>query len=106
MIKGHLEMLILALLYDKGPLHGYGIRQTLTDLSGQVVQPAFGRLYPLLASMTRRGWLKSRLETVCENRKRRVYSITPKGRTELKRRLKKWELFSNGINQVIRHCRF
>lgn len=105
MVKGHLEMLILALLQTDGPLHGYRIRQTLTDRSNQVFQPSYGRLYPCLAELKRIGWIKSRKETVCESRERTAYSITAKGQTELKRRMKKWELFSDGIGWILKNCR-
>lgn len=105
MIKGHLELLILAVLQMNGSMHGYRIRQELADCSHQVFQPSFGRLYPCLAEMERVGWLKSRREMVCDRRERNAYSITAKGRIELKRRMKKWELFSEGINQIIKHVR-
>jgi DNA-binding PadR family transcriptional regulator len=105
MVKGHIEMLILALLQQEGPLHGYLIRQRLTDRSGQVLQPSYGRLYPHLAQMETAGWLKSRRETVCERRERKAYSITPRGRTELRRRIKKWDLFSGGIDRILKPCK-
>jgi PadR family transcriptional regulator PadR len=105
MVKGHVEMLILALLQQEGPLHGYLIRQRLADQSGQVLQPSYGRLYPHLMQMERKSWLKSRMETVCERRERKTYSITARGRTELKRRMKKWDLFSAGINSILKPCR-
>ncbi|MBI9020728.1 MAG: helix-turn-helix transcriptional regulator [Verrucomicrobia bacterium] len=104
MVKGHAEMLILALLHREGPLHGYLIRKKLTDLSHQVLQPSYGRLYPHLATMEKKGWLKSRTEVVCESRVRKAYSITATGRTELKRRIKKWQLFSAGIDLILDDC--
>jgi len=76
----------------------------ITDQSGQIFQPSYGRLYPHLAQMERNSWLKSRRETVCERRERKAYSITPKGRTELKRRIKKWDLFSAGIDRILKPC--
>ena len=104
MIKGHTEMLILALLQNTTSMHGYLIRQELTDRSNQIVHPSLGRIYPLLAQMQKKSWLKSRPETVCENRVRNTYSITPTGRAELNVRIKKWELFSAGINRILSSC--
>ncbi len=101
MVKGHTEMLILALLQNGATMHGYLIRKELADLSHHIVQPSFGRLYPLLAQMEKTGWLKSRLELVGERRERKTYRITAKGRTELKRLTKKWKLFSAGINRIL-----
>jgi len=105
MIKGHTEMLILALLHHGESMHGYRIRQELSDISHEVVHPSFGRLYPLLAQMEKKSWLKSRKETVCERRVRNTYRITARGQTELKRRAKKWDLFSAGINRLLKTCR-
>jgi len=84
-------------------MHGYLIRQELADRSRHILQPSFGRLYPLLAQMEKSDWLKSRMELVGERRERKTYRITAKGRTELKRRVKKWELFSAGINRILNH---
>jgi len=104
MIKGHTEMLILALLHRGESMHGYRIRQELSDISHGVAHPSFGRLYPLLAKMEKMGWLKCRKEIVCESRERKTYRITATGRTERKRRTKKWELFSAGINRLLQGC--
>jgi len=106
MVKGHMDLLVLGLLQSRGAMHGYRIRKELTDLSGRVFQPSYGRLYPHLAEMSKNGWLKSRTELVGERRERKTYSITAKGETELKRRIEKWSLFSKGIEEVLKHCRF
>jgi len=105
MVKGHTEMLILALLHSGTSMHGYLIRQELTDISKQVVHPSLGRIYPLLRQMEKKDWLKSRKETVCERRVRNTYRITPAGRKELTVRIKKWELFSGGINRLLKNCK-
>jgi PadR family transcriptional regulator, regulatory protein PadR len=105
MVKGHTDMLILALLGSGNSMHGYLIRQELTDISHQVVHPSLGRIYPQLAQMEKKGWLKSRRETVCESRIRNTYSITAKGRAELKVRIEKWELFSTGINRILKNSK-
>ena len=104
MVKGHTEMVILALLHNATSMHGYLIRQELADQSNQVVHPSLGRIYPLLAQMEKKSWLKSRQETICESRVRKTYSITARGRAELKVRIKKWELFSAGINRILFGC--
>ena len=101
MVKGHTQMLVLALLQNGGSMHGYRIRQELADISHHILQPSFGCLYPLLAQMEKSDWLKSRMELVGERRERKTYRITAKGRTELKRRAKKRELFSAGINRIL-----
>jgi len=105
LVKGHLDMLILAILHHNGPSHGYFIRQRLGDWSNRTVHPSHGRLYPRLREMEKVGWLKSREETVCRNRVRKVYSLTDAGRSELKNRIEIWKSFSQGINRCLRDIR-
>jgi DNA-binding PadR family transcriptional regulator len=51
-----------------------------------------GTLYPMLRSMERDGWIEGRNES--EGSRRRLYCITPKGRTALKEaRVRLRELF-------------
>jgi len=102
MIKGHTEMLVLAMLAGGEPMHGYRIRQEMIDLSSQVLHPSLGRLYPLLAKMVKKGWLISWKETVCENRVRTAYQITKIGRAELTAQKKRWELFSRSVQRLLK----
>ncbi len=102
MVKGYPDLLILALLNNGDPLHGYLIRQQLIDISNHVLHPSFGRIYPLLAEMEKKSWIKSRTELVGRRRERKVYRMTAKGRTELTRRVKKWQLFSAGIDRLLK----
>jgi PadR family transcriptional regulator PadR len=102
MIKGHTELLVLAMLASGEPMHAYRIRQDLIDLSNQVLHPSLGRLYPLLKNMVKKGWLTSRKETVCERRERTAYRITAKGGAELIVQKKRWELFSHSVDRVLK----
>ena len=102
MVKGHMDLLILAAIYHHGASHGYRIRQVLSDLSNRTVRPSFGQLYPHLARMKQSGWLKSEIEIVCERRERKTYALTARGRAELKRRIHLWNSFSEGITRILR----
>lgn len=102
MIKGHTEMLVLAMLAAGEPKHGYRIRQEMIDGSDQTLHPSLGRLYPLLAKMVKKGWLICWTETVCENRVRTVYQITTAGGAELTAQKKRWELFSRGVQRILK----
>lgn len=101
MVKGHMDLLILAVIYHLGTAHGYRIRQVLTDRSDRTVQPSFGQLYPNLAALEKYGWITGQTETVCDRRERRIYSLTTAGKTELKRRIHAWNSFSDGISRVL-----
>ena len=104
MIKGHTEMLVLAMLAGGEPMHGYRIRQEMIDLSDQKLHPSLGRLYPLLTKMVKQGWLTCWQETVCESRVRTAYQITKAGRKELTAQKKRWELFSHAVHRVLKRA--
>src|SRR4051794_12120446 len=63
-----------------GPLFGLGMIRELQH-HGYRVGP--GTLYPILHRMEKKRYLRSRTMRV-EGKQRRVYSITAKGRTELR----------------------
>ena len=105
MIKGHTEMLVLAMLAGGEPMHGYRIRQEMIDLSGQKLHPSLGRIYPQLTMMVNRGWLTCWKETVCERRVRTVYRITNAGETELAAQKKRWQLFSRSVDHILKRTR-
>jgi DNA-binding PadR family transcriptional regulator len=104
MIKGHTEMLVLAMLAGGEPRHGYRIRQEMIELSDHKLHPAHSRLYPLLKQMVKKGWLISWQETVCERRVRTAYQITKAGSAELTAQKKRWELFSRAVTHLLKRA--
>ena len=104
MVKGHTDMLILALLHSGVPCTAISSgRNSPISLIRWCIPPSGASTR--FSGKWRRGWLKSRTETVCESRVRNTYRITASGRAELKRRAKKWELFSAGINRLLKSCK-
>lgn len=65
---------------SEGPLFGFGMIQELRR-HGYRVGP--GTLYPSLHRMEQKGYLRSKRQVVA-GKIRRVYEITPRGRTELR----------------------
>jgi PadR family transcriptional regulator PadR len=100
MLHGNAETLVLALL-SSGACHGYRLRLDLIRRSRNSVQLAFGRLYPLLRTMERQGLVTARWVRVGKARERRQYTITAKGRAELRQRKLKWQQFSAAMNRVL-----
>ena len=86
-LKGHLDSLILAVLANE-PLHGYAIIEQLKRRSGGALALPEGTVYPALHRLERGGLLKS--EWSDEGRRRRVYSLTARGRRELSERRTSW----------------
>ena len=100
MLHGNAETLVLALIAeDEG--YGYQIRKDLAVRSRHHFQFSFGRLYPLLRSLERRGLVTARWVKAGKIRERRHYTITAKGRVELRERKRHWNQFSVAMNRVL-----
>jgi PadR family transcriptional regulator PadR len=98
MITGQLDSLMLAVL-AKGPRHGYGVIEALRNRSDGVLDYPEGTVYPALHRLERQGLLDSTWSET--GRKRRVYRLTRKGRTELRRERKEWRLLARAIARVL-----
>jgi PadR family transcriptional regulator, regulatory protein PadR len=96
-LKGHLELLLLAVLAD-GPAHGYAVIETLGARGGFDLPE--GTVYPALHRLERAGLLESSWSSD-SGRRRRVYSLTPRGRKELAARRAEWKRFSGAVQAVV-----
>ena len=101
LLYGCLETLVLAAL-AKEPMHGYALKWTLAEKSKYHIQPVFGRLYPLLAALERRGLVGGRIEPAGSTRVRKVYAITARGRTRLAFLIRQWNGFQSAVNTFMR----
>ena len=91
-LYGCLEMLVLVVLANE-PMHGYALKWILAEKSKYHIQPVFGRLYPLLAILERRGLIAGSIELAGRSRVRKVYAITSRGRTRLEFLIRQWNGF-------------
>ncbi|MGH3427482.1 MAG: PadR family transcriptional regulator [Mycobacteriales bacterium] len=98
-LKGHLDMLLLALLRTE-PGHGYAVIQRLAEASDGAFDLPEGTIYPALYRLERAGFLRSR-ETAFEGRRRRVYEITPSGTRALAAQVDDWRAFSVSIGRTL-----
>jgi PadR family transcriptional regulator PadR len=98
-IKGHLDLLILAILQD-GPLHGYAVIEQLRMRSGGAFDMPEGTIYPALHRLESLGELST---TWAEHggRKRKMYQLTPDGNAALSARRAGWQSFATAVAQTI-----
>ena len=82
LLPGTLEMLILQTL-RRGKMHGYGIAQTIQEISDDVLQVEEGSLYPALQRLLVKGWVKAEWGSSENNRRARYYTLTPAGKKQL-----------------------
>jgi PadR family transcriptional regulator, regulatory protein PadR len=98
-LKGHLELLLLAVLED-GPAHGYVIIEKLRARSAGAFDLPEGTVYPALHRLETDGMLHSEW-TADTARRRRVYSLTSKGQQALAQRQREWRQFANAVEATI-----
>lgn len=96
MLKGHLDMIVLAALAD-GPAHGYAIIQEIHHRSGGAFDLPEGTIYPALHRLEQSGLLNSRCIAGESGRQRRVYSLTRSGRRALADQRALWQRFKDAI---------
>ena len=102
MRKGTTTVAILKLLADEGePLHGYEIIRRLEARSQGYFCFKEGLIYPTLHRMERDGLLESRWLGESGTRRRKVYTVTDKGRRQLEAELRQWDTFSRQVNQLL-----
>ncbi|MEA2516494.1 MAG: PadR family transcriptional regulator, regulatory protein PadR [Actinomycetota bacterium] len=98
-IKGHLDMLLLAVLED-GDAHGYAVIEGLRETSNGAFDLPEGTVYPALHRLERERYVASQWNK-SSGRKRRVYSLTARGRKALTDRRSEWAGFSRAVGTVI-----
>lgn len=99
-MKGHLDLMVLATLRD-GSLHGYALIEAIRSRSGGVFDLPEGTVYPALYRLEGSGVLRSKWAPGAGRRRRRVYELTPRGRTLLSERTEEWQQLSRGLASVI-----
>jgi len=100
MLHGNTETLVLALLAEEEQ-YGYQMRKDLATRSHHYFQFAFGRLYPLLATLEQRGLVRAHWVKAGKSRQQKHYRLTAKGLTELRQRKQKWRQFRDAMDRVL-----
>ena len=100
LLQGTLDLLILKTL-SWGPAHGYAIARWIETLGGDVLEIGEGSLYPALYRLEEREWVRSDWRLSDRNRQAKFYTLTPKGRAELRAQATRWAQFSGAVNRVL-----
>jgi PadR family transcriptional regulator PadR len=98
-LKGHLDLLLLAVLSD-GPKHGYAVIEELKTRSGDAIDLPEGTVYPALHRLEKSGYLRSEW-TVNGGRRRRNYQLTNKGLKAAGEQRHAWDEFAQAMSGVI-----
>jgi len=98
-VKGHLDLLLLAVLAD-GPSHGYSVIEALRVRSGEAFDLPEGTVYPALHRLERAGLLASDWDDA-QGRRRRTYRLTTRGRAALREQHEAWNGFVTAVTSVL-----
>ena len=99
-LQGALDLLILRTL-ALGPNHGWGIQQRIRQVTGETLSVSQGSLYPALHRLEASGLLSSEMVASENNRRARLYRLTPLGRKQLDVETEDWRQFSLAIRRVL-----
>ena len=82
LLKGIAPAVVLEIL-SRGQMYGYELSEAIEKRSGDVLSLGKGTLYPLLYNLEAKKLIRGAWEDSPSGRKRRYYSITGKGKTQL-----------------------
>ena len=99
-IKGTLKTIILRLLSQKKHMYGYEITQRVAALSSNEIKLTYGALYPTLYKLEADGLLVTTTEVV-DNRARKYYSLTAKGRKLAKEKVSELQRFNQILSAIL-----
>jgi PadR family transcriptional regulator, regulatory protein PadR len=95
-LRGTLDLLILKAV-SWGPTHGYGVARWIEHATSDVLQIEEGSLYPALHRLETRGWIAAEWGTSENNRRAKFYTLTAKGRAQLRVEAATWTRFAHAV---------
>lgn len=93
--------LVLSILAE-GDSYGYAIIQRVRELSGGEIAWTDGMLYPVLHWLEDKGQIRGRWEKAGAARRRRYYSLAPKGRAAMREHREQWDVVTAALKKVWR----
>lgn len=100
-LQGTLDLMVLKTLHAMGPLHGYGIARRIEQTSDDVILVNQGTIYASLVRLLQKGWIAAEWGTSENNRRARFYSLTQRGRKQLREETEKWARIAGVIGRVL-----
>jgi len=99
LLKGVAPVVVLEIL-SRGRMYGYELSQAIEQRSGDILTLGKGTLYPLLYNLEAKKLIKGKWQQADSGRKRRYYSITSKGKSQLAKQKAQLKELTAGLNLV------
>lgn len=100
LLSGSLKTIILKLLKEEGPLHGYAITHKVEELTSGKITLTYGALYPILHKLENEKVLVTTSE-IYNNRMRIYYALTPRGQTVVAEKIEELKEFIESLQLII-----
>jgi PadR family transcriptional regulator PadR len=100
LVQGTLELLILRTL-SLGPLHGLGIADRISQVTGGALDIKAGSLFPALYRLEAQGWIAGAWGESRSGRRAKLYTLTKAGQKQLAEQKKSWIRSALAIQQVL-----
>lgn len=100
-LQGTLDLLVLKTLDTLGPMHGWGIARRIEQVSENALELNQGTLYPALVRLSQQGFITAEWGTSENNRRAKFYSLTPRGRHQLRREAESWQRMAGIVERVL-----
>lgn len=97
LLKGTVDLLILAALDAGEPLHGYGIAEWIERTTGGTLLLEEGTLYPALHRLRRQDLIESEWGTSENNRRAKFYRLTLEGRRRRREGAAEWDRYAAAV---------
>jgi PadR family transcriptional regulator, regulatory protein PadR len=100
LLKGSVSLLLLNLI-SRGEMYGFEILQEASARSANAFTLKEGTLYPALHQLEKKGLIKAVWRTGENNRERKYYSLTAKGKKAAEKYQRQWEHLTGALNAVL-----
>jgi PadR family transcriptional regulator PadR len=101
LLRGNTESVLLSLIETLDVAYGYRLIKEVQSRSRGLLQFKEGTIYPALRKLENEGLIKSEWQMLATGRKRRLYSITKKGKEALEKKIATWREFATTINLIL-----
>jgi transcriptional regulator len=102
-LRGHLATMLLSSL-EAGPAHGFELLKRIEAAGSGLLRLKEGSLYPALYRLERDGLVRAEWEsgeTARRGPRRRMYSLTAKGRRQLAAGREEWKEFVSIVGAIV-----
>ena len=101
LVQGTVDLMVLGIL-AAGSAHGYGIAEQVRQTTAGELNIQDGALYQALHRLERQGLVEAEWGASENNRRARYYSLTPKGRLQLREQAAQWHRYARALGAVLK----